>query len=199
MIKIGITGGIGSGKSYVCEIFRHLGVPVFNADFQAKELMNNDCEVKQNLIKTLGINTISNDGSLNKKFIAEAIFNDNSLLQEVNKIVHPATLNAFNNWALTTKSNYVLLESAILFESKSNEVTDAVITVTAPSLLRIQRVIKRDGLTKQQVLLRMSRQWSEKEKKEKADYIIVNNEKKMLLPQILKIHTLIIEKYFMLK
>ncbi|OFY32179.1 MAG: dephospho-CoA kinase [Bacteroidetes bacterium RIFOXYA12_FULL_35_11] len=194
MFIVGITGGIGSGKSFVSAIFRHLGIPIFDADSEAKLLMSRNLTVKNKLIGVLGKDTILQDGSLNKKFIAAIIFNDKSKLQEVNNIVHPATLNAFKNWAQNQKSNYVLFESAILFESKSNEVTDVVITVTAPENIRIQRVIKRDGSIKQKVLQRMNQQWSENEKKGKADYIIINNEKKMLLPQILKIHTLINKK-----
>src|ERR1035437_4169776 len=152
MIKIGITGGIGSGKSMVCEVFKLLGVPVFHADSVARDLQQNDVQIRTSLIDLFGEEIYTSDGTLNRQKLAELIFNDKELIEKVNKLIHPIVREVFINWADKHSGvSYILYEAAILFESVYYKDLDLNILVVADENLRIKRVMKRDNMTKEAV------------------------------------------------
>jgi dephospho-CoA kinase len=186
-LKIGITGGIGSGKSLICSLFRLLGIAVFEADKRAKEITSGDPRVKAQLIKLLGDSVYSSGGMLNRQLLASVIFRDPGMLREVNGIVHPLVMDAFDSWLLHCKGPYVLLEAAILFESGFHQHLDANILVTAPESLRIERVMKRDGVSGEEVLLRMKNQSDPGELEKLSDVIIRNDGEELVIPQVLEI------------
>ena len=173
MKVVGLTGGIGSGKTTVIKMFAALGVPVYIADIEAKKLTNSSPVIREKLIKLLGNEAYQND-KLNRKFVAEKIFNDKNLLEGVNAIIHPEVGLNFEKWREQQTSDYVIKEAAILFENGSYKNCDVVILVTAPEEVRIARVMKRDGVTKSQVKERIKNQWPDSKKKELADIIIEN-------------------------
>ena len=185
-IKIGVTGGIGSGKSVVCDVFRLLGVPVFEADAEAKKLINSNTEIKTGLIDLFGGDIYTANGTINRLKLAGIIFNDHLQLAKVNEIVHPVVRKEFLQWAEKQDACYVVHEAAILFESGFYKMMDFNILVSAPEEVRIQRVTNRDGATPEQVRERMSKKWSEKQKKPLANLEIVNNNSELIIPQILK-------------
>jgi len=188
MLTVGITGGIGSGKSTICRIFEVMEVPVFYADAEARRLQNEDPNVRSSMISLFG-NEVYNDDGLNRKFVAELVFNNKLLLDQLNKIIHPATLIAFEKWKQNYSSNhYVIKEAAILFESKSNIGLDKIIVVSALEELRIERIIKRDNISREQIISRMNNQLTEEERIAKADFVIVNDEKSAIIPQVLAVH-----------
>ncbi len=185
---VGLTGGIGSGKTTVLNLFKELGVPVFIADVEAKKLMNGSTEIKKRIVALLGQEAYV-DGILNRPYIASKVFKDRLLLSKLNAIVHPQVHKALNSFAEThTHHNYVLYESAILFENKNEHLCDKVIVVTAPLEVRIQRVVKRDQVKESEVLLRMEHQWSQEKKVEKADFIIENDDDAGLQKKVIAIH-----------
>ncbi|MDD5570332.1 MAG: dephospho-CoA kinase [Bacteroidales bacterium] len=188
MIKIGVTGGIGSGKTMICEVFQCLGVPVFNADIEAKKIMSSDKILKALLIKEFGAKTFDKKNKLNNKYIAEVVFNKREKLARLNSIVHPFLFTEFFIWAKKQKTNYVVLDAAIIFESKINKKLDYVITVYAPPLLRIKRIMKRDNVTKEYVVQRMKNQIDDEKKVKLSDFVIYNDGKQMVMPQVLKIN-----------
>lgn len=188
MLKIGITGGIGSGKSLVCDVFRKLGVSVFNADLAAKHLMNNAPGIKQKIIDTFGANVYLKDNSLDRKKLASIIFNDKIALEKINAIIHPEVRDFFDTWAEQQKTAYVIQEAAILFETGQIEQFDIIVLVTAPIDIKIERVMQRDKISREQVMDRMKNQLPDNEKISKSDFVIVNDGQQMLLPQILNIH-----------
>lgn len=178
MIKLGLTGGIGSGKSYVSAILRTMGIPVFDSDTIAKELMIKDDFIVSSLKQLLGDEVYLESGYLNKPLLAKYIFSSKSNADKVNSIVHPRVKTAFIRWAESLSINgtpIVAMESAILFESGFDDVVDKVIAVDAPVDVRIGRVIKRDNTTPEEVLRRINSQMNEAEKLAKADYILVND------------------------
>lgn len=186
---IGLTGGIGSGKSTIAEYIRSKGIPVYIADNQAKEVMNDPGVIKK-VQEIFEENVIENE-KLNRKKIAELVFSSPKLLKKLNEIVHPAVRENFDNWLKENKkSNFIVKEVAILFESGSYKDCDKIILVTAPQEVRIERVIKRDGVNREQVLERMQNQWSEEKKAEISDYIIENTD----LPTSLKDVDLILKE-----
>lgn len=193
-LKIGITGGIGSGKSFVSKIFKTLGVPFYDADKEAKAIMVTSEEIRKGLIDAFGSETYFKDGSLNRKHLSAQVFNNQEKLDLLNSIVHPVVIQDAVDWGNRQTAIYSLKEAALLFESGSYKTLDYTILVTAPEDLRIQRVMKRDDVTKEEVLNRISKQWSEEEKRSLADYVIINDEKQPLLPQIFKVHQLILNK-----
>ena len=160
MLKVGITGGIGSGKTLVCTIFAALGVPVYHADTQAKLLMNTDHELKASIEKYFG-NDIYRNGTIDRRKLAEIIFNDKKALEKINSLVHPAVARDFESWSALQTSPYVLEEAAIIFESDIAHRFDKVILVTAPENLRIERVCARDNVTPEIVRKRMKNQWTD--------------------------------------
>jgi dephospho-CoA kinase len=190
MIKIGITGGIGSGKTTVCRIFEKLGIPVFYADTVAKEIMITDPVLREGIINAFGKDSYDLSGKLNNKYIAQLVFNDKQELEKLNGLVHPAVFRAFDTWEETIPAEvpYTLKEAALLFESGSYKMCDKTILVTAPADVRIQRVMERDGVTREQVEARMDKQMSDDEKKKMADFLITNDESRPVILQVLELH-----------
>jgi dephospho-CoA kinase len=186
-ITVGITGGIGSGKSTVCKVFKWLGVPVFEADLEARKLIDTDTEIRNGLVNLFGPDIYSRDSTLNRKKLAGLIFNNDILLQKVNKLVHPAVRSAFLNWANKQDSPYVLHEAAILFESGFYKMMDFTILVSAPEEERIERVRKRDRISMELVRERMEKQWSDSEKRKLATTEIKNADSDLILPVVIKI------------
>lgn len=184
---IGITGGIGSGKSTVCRVFVALGIPVFEADACAKQLMNSDPEVGEQLIRLFGAIVYLPDHTVNRKYLAGLVFSDPSLLAQLNAIVHPAVRKAFSEWLGKQHSPYVIHEAAILFESGFYKMMDQTITIVTDEDQRIQRVIKRDGISVEQVRQRIQNQWNDEERIKLADFVIRNNDDDLIIPQILEI------------
>ncbi len=186
-LKVGITGGIGSGKTLVCELFRTLGIPIYNSDLRAKYLMKNNPEVKKQLIGAFG-NIYTSAGELDKEKIARIIFSDKTKLQIMNSIVHPAVEKDFEQWAEKQKSPYVIKESALIFESGNHKKLDFTIEVFAPLEERISRTIARDKKTAAQIRKRINSQMDEKKKIAMADFIIINDKFTPILPQVLNLH-----------
>ena len=186
-LGIGITGGIGSGKSTVCNIFKLLGVPVFEADLVAKTLINSNAEIRNALIQFFGKEIYSSDSKINRKMLANLIFNDDLLMEKVNRLVHPAVRNEYLNWIKQQNSVYIIHEAAILFESGFYKMMDYTILVSAPEEMRINRVSGRDNITPEMVKSRMLKQWTDEEKRKLASFELVNDNKKLLIPQILEI------------
>lgn len=187
MKKIGLTGGIGVGKTYVSEVFKSLGVPVFNADIEAKKLMITFKKLMDLVKSEFGEDIYVNE-NLNKEKLASIVFSDKSKLKKLNSLVHPIVKAEFEQWYTKQTSPYVIKETAILFESNSHLGLDVVICVSAPLELRVVRVMKRDNSTEKEIKNRIENQFSQEEKENLSDYIIINDNKDMLLPQIIKIH-----------
>jgi len=187
MLKIGITGGIGSGKSTVCRVFSALGIPVFEADRIAKELMNTSVEIREKLVNLFGASVYLPDQTVDRKYLAGIVFNDPSLLAQLNAIVHPVVRKAFFDWCDKQKSPYIIHEAAILFESGFYKMMDKTITVVTSENERIQRVMKRDGLTLELVKERIRNQWTDDERIKLADFIVGNNDNELIIPQIIEI------------
>ena len=183
---IGLTGGIGSGKSVVAKVFATLGIPVFNADDEAKRIMQTSPEIKTKLIQQFGTD-IYNEHGLDKEKLAAIVFNDPFQLQLLNAIVHPVTIQAAKDWAAKQTSPYVIKEAALIFESGAADGLLKVIGVTAPLSLRIHSVMQRDGITKDQVDTRMRNQISDTIKMRLCDYVIENNNQQMVIPQVIEI------------
>jgi dephospho-CoA kinase len=188
MIKVAVTGGIGSGKSLVCEVFEKIGIPVFNADQSAKDIMDNNIDIKEKLISYFGREIYDNKKRLIRKKFADLIFNNKSSLSKVNEIVHPAVRKEFEEWAYRQNTPYVIEEAAIVFESGQAHLFDKIIAVTAPLEIKIERVMSRDNVSRENVLERINNQFSDEKINEKSDFIIVNDNKEMILPQIIHIH-----------
>ena len=186
MKRIGITGGIGAGKSLVAEIIKAMGYPVYNSDERAKELTESNPKIKEGLIHLFGIEIYQND-KLNKFALAQAIFSDESLREKVNALIHPIVREDFNLWALAQNNSLVFNESAILFETGSFKNFDAIILVYAPKELRIKRIMKRDNCSENEVLKRMNSQFSDEEKYQLTEFRVLNDEQTPLLVQVEKI------------
>jgi dephospho-CoA kinase len=190
MLKIGITGGIGAGKSTVAGIFKVLGVPVFDADATAKNILNTDSVLREQIAATFGSETYKN-GLLDKKYLATLVFNNPDQLAKLNALVHPATIEAANIWAKHCEeqgSPYILKEAALLFEAGTNVGLDFIIGVTAPVEMRIARVMERDHVTREEVLKRMQHQLDDTEKMKRCNFVIDNNEVSLVIPQVLALH-----------
>ena len=188
MLKIGLTGGIGSGKSLVAKVFKILGAPVYHADDEAKRLMNEKAELKKQIIELLGESAYEGE-QLNRGFIASKVFPDPALLTRLNSLVHPAVREDFLAWSEQhTSANYIIEEAAILFESGHFREFDFNIVVLAEKELRIQRVMERDNVSREQVETRIERQMPQDEKIAKADFLIHNNGDELMLEQILELH-----------
>ncbi len=190
MLKIGITGGIGSGKTTVCKVFETLGVPVFYADTVAKQIMMTDKVLISGVKDTFGEQSYFDNGNLNNKHIAEIVFNNEEELAKLNALVHPAVFRAFDKWdaKLPKHLPYSLKEAALLFESGSYQMCDKNILVVAPHDLKIARVTQRDKVSEQQVLARMGKQFTDEQKLKMADYLIENNENQSIILQVLDLH-----------
>ncbi|MCB0481393.1 MAG: dephospho-CoA kinase [Flavobacteriales bacterium] len=189
MLKIGLTGGIGSGKSTVIRIFELLGVPVYEADKAGKWLLHHDVEVVSKVKSLFSDSIYDANGQLDSAKVSSLVFNEPKLLSELNTIVHPAVGRHFEEWVGDQKeSKYIVKEAAILFESGSYTSLDRVIVVSAPEKVRLERVIARDQSKKEQVQQRMNNQWSEQQRLAKSDYIIVNDGASALIPQVIALH-----------
>lgn len=188
MLKIGITGGIGSGKSTVSRIFELLGVPVYYADERAKDILTRDAELMAAVKANFGAEVYDENGVLNRKYLGNIVFNDKRQLALLNSLVHPATIRDSNQWAQQQKAPYVLKEAALLFETESFHHLDKIIGVFAPQPLRIHRVMKRDNVTRDEVLARINKQIDETIKMRLSDYVIYNDEQRMVIPQVLALH-----------
>ncbi len=187
MLRIGITGGIGSGKTTVAKIFETLGIPVYNADDASKRLMNENAAIKEILIQHFGIETYKND-QLNRPYLSTVVFNNPEKLLQLNAIIHPATIKDAADWMQQQTSKYVIKEAALIFESGSHEYLDKVITVFAPKSLRIHRAMQRDNVSKEEIEKRMNQQIDENIKMRLSDYVIINDEQQLLIPQVMKLH-----------
>ncbi|SEL06187.1 dephospho-CoA kinase [Parapedobacter koreensis] len=186
-LKIGVTGGIGSGKSTICRIFSVLGIPVFDADREARRLMTADAGLVRAIQAEFGREAYQKDGSLNRAYLAAQVFNDRTKLKQLNALVHPVVIQAGEAWAAEQDAPYTIKEAALLFESGSFKLNHYNILVKAPEAIRIERVIKRDGVTAEQVRSRMAQQWPEAEKESLADEVIFNDGVQAVIPQVLKL------------
>jgi dephospho-CoA kinase len=189
MIKIGITGGIGSGKTTVCRVFELLGVPVYNADDESKKIVDNNKEVKEKIVSAFGKDVLNENGFIDRKKLASYVFNNKQNLEKLNSIIHPVVGEQFEEWVKKHQScPYIIKEAAILFESGAYKQVDEVITVTSPLELKIKRAMSRDRITREQVEQRINNQMSDEEKIKRSKCVIVNDEQRLLIPQVLKIH-----------
>lgn len=188
MLKIGITGGIGSGKTTVCKVFQLQQIPVFYADSQAKIIMQTDQQLVNSIKAAFGSDVYSAEGILNRSRLAAIVFSDEEKLKKLNSLVHPAVFRAFDKWVEQQNAPYVMKEAALLFESNSYKDCDYIILVKAPQHLKIARIIERDAVPESDVLKRMSKQLSDEEKELRSDFIIYNDEQQMLIPQVLALH-----------
>jgi len=192
MLKAGLTGNIGSGKSTASKIFTILGVPVFDADYHAKTLLN-DPVIKSKLGGIFG-NSIFLDDEIERKKLASIVFNDKAALVKLNSVIHPAVREKFEQWtAENSRKPYLIYEAAIIFESGFNQQLDQMIMISASEEIRIQRVMRRDEASKEMVWSRMKNQWSDDKKCSLADFVIFNNHDELLIPQVLKVHQQLLE------
>lgn len=192
MLKIGITGGIGSGKTTVCKVFETMGIPVFYADTVAKQIMITDELLIAGVKDAFGEKSYTTGGMLNNSYIAGIVFNDKDELAKLNALIHPAVFRAFDKWVEKVPATvpYVLKEAALLFESGSYKMCDRNMLVLAPEELRLQRVMGRDGLSVEQVRARMDKQLPDEEKIKLADHLVHNNEADSLIIQVVRLHEL---------
>ena len=187
MLKVGLTGGIGSGKSTVAKIFEVLGIPVYYADDAAKQLMNEDEELRAAIIKHFGKESYTYN-QLNRTYIASQVFSDEEKLKLLNSLTHPATISHSQKWMKRQTGPYAVKEAALIFESHSDDHLDYVIGVYAPASVRIRRTMERDRITENEVLKRMARQMDEEEKMQRCDFVIINDEEQLIIPQVLELH-----------
>lgn len=193
MLKIGITGGIGSGKSMVAKVFEHLGIPVYNADTTAKRLMEEDPALQASITTLFGPNAYQN-GTLNRAYISSLVFNDRSKLTALNALVHPATIQYGKDWMSRQTTPYAIKEAALIFESGTQDDLDFIIGVSAPKSLRIHRVMKRDQVSREEVLRRMANQIDESLKMKLSDFVVVNDDQHLALPQVLALHAELLKR-----
>ncbi len=187
-LKIGITGGIGSGKTTACQIFKILGIPVFEADREAKMVMERNPKIREALILLFGKEIYLTDGTLNRALLAQKIFNDKAAINKVNGIVHPAVREWFSEWYSEQSAPYIVYEAAILFETGYYKLMDSNLLIVASREVRIARVMDRDGVTRRSVTDRMKNQWGDRAKRGLADAILRNDGKHLLTPQIITLH-----------
>jgi len=193
MLQVGVTGGIGSGKSTVCNLFRCLEIPVFNADEAGRCLLAEDAGIIGQIENIFGKQIIIN-GKPDRKKIAEIVFNDPEKLVTLNAVIHPAVRKEFNQWTIEQNAPYVIDEAAILFETGLYKQLDYTILVVAPEQLRIRRVLQRDGMDEVAIKSRMKNQWSDEEKKKIASFVLINDDTTPLLPQVMDIHNKLVAK-----
>lgn len=188
-LKVGITGGIGSGKSTVCRIFQLLGIPVYSADDRAKWLMEHESGLKSKIAAEFGQEAYTQEGALNRKYLADQVFSNPEKVKKINSMVHPAVGLDFENWAKEQNSPYVLKEAALLFETGSASQLDKLINVSSPLKVRVARVLMRDPhRSEAQINSIIDQQMPDEKKNELADFVIKNAENKLLIPQVLEIH-----------
>ncbi|HET6769874.1 MAG TPA: dephospho-CoA kinase [Chitinophagaceae bacterium] len=187
VLKVGLTGGIGSGKSTVAQLFEVLGIPVYYADIEAKKLMNENTELKQAIIENFGKEAYSNEG-LDRKYISSIVFSDPLKLEVLNSIVHPATKKDGEHWMHRQTTAYAIHEAALIFEANVADRLDYVIGVSSPQTLRINRAMERDHVSRDEILRRMAKQLDEEIKMSKCDFVVINDEQQLLIPQVLELH-----------
>ena len=192
MMVVGLTGGIGSGKSTVAKMFKKLGVPVYNSDKKAKKLMKSSKKIRKSIKGLLGDEAYAGK-KLNKAYIAGRIFQDKTLLDQMNAIVHPAVRRNFIAWANKQQAPYVIQEAAIIFENDLHQFYDKIILVTAPEKLRIKRVMDRDGIPKSEILVRIANQWKDTRKIQLSDYVIHNLELDNTALRVNEVHRLLLD------
>ncbi len=193
MLKVGITGGIGAGKSVVCQVFKTLGIPVFNADDTAKQLIEQDEHIVAQM-KSLFGDDIYINGKLQRAQVASVVFKKPELLQQLNAIIHPATIEAGEKWIAKQNTDYIIKEAAIFFESGTYKQMDVMIGVTAPEELRIKRALQREGMTREKIQERIAQQMDDAEKMSRCDYVIINDGKQAIIPQVMDIHHKLLKK-----
>lgn len=187
MKKIGLTGGIGSGKSTIAQAIKHIGYPVYIADKEAARLMDSHPDIRKDITERLGANCYTSEGHINKPVLAQIIFENKEALEEVNRIVHPRVMEAFEQWAAIQSASLVFCETAILYESGLERYFDAVICVTAPEEVRVRRVMERDHCKLKDVMARVRNQMDEDEKCQRANFVIYNDGEHMAIPQVLDV------------
>lgn len=188
MLKIGLTGGIGSGKSTVARIFELLQIPVYRSDQEARRLMQEDSDLIKSIRRLFGEKAYDASGQLNRSYLASKVFSDPEALEQLNALVHPVTIADSESWAERQQTAYVIKEAALMFESYAFHYLDAVVGVSAPLALRIHRCIKRDHSSRESILKRMEAQMDEDIKLRLCDFVIVNNDQELLIPQVLSLH-----------
>ncbi|MDX9724831.1 MAG: dephospho-CoA kinase [Bacteroidales bacterium] len=193
-LKLGVTGGIGSGKTTVCKVFSVLGVPVFSADDEARKLQDNDPDLRRK-INSLAGKDLFTSGKLDRAALAELIFRDRELLEKVNSVVHPAVFGYFREWVRKQDAPYSIMEAAILFESGASGMMDRILTVVTPLEERIERVVKGNRLTREQITERMMNQIDDETRISKSDYVIFNSESDMIIPAVLGVHKEMLRQY----
>lgn len=186
MLKIGLTGGIGSGKTTVAKVFETLGIPVYYADDAAKRLLNTNQELKEKVIYHFGDEAYTN-GELNRKYLADIVFNNKEKLDLLNSLSHPITIQDAEEWMNRQTAPYAIKEAALLFESGAAEKLDYIIGVYAPQHIRVKRVMDRDHLTTEEVVKRISRQIDEEMKMKLCNFVITNNGQQLVLPQVMEL------------
>ena len=187
MLKVGLTGGIGSGKTTIAEVFKQMGIAIYSSDDRAKSIMVNDVALRLEITNTFGTESYSNN-QLNRAYIARKVFSNSVELAKLNAIVHPALKKDFVLWCSNQKGLYILKEAAILFESNAHVGLDKVILVSAAKEIKLTRILNRDSSTREEILLRMDKQWSDEKKRVLSDFEIVNDEDESVINQILEIH-----------
>lgn len=193
LLKIGVTGGIGSGKSVVCKVFESFGIPVFRADDAAKYLMDHDTALKADIANLLG-DDIYTAGVLNRSKVSDIVFRDPAKLQQLNALVHPVTIRYGKDWILAQRSPYIIKEAAIFFESGSNTEMDVMVGVSCPLETRITRVMQRGGQSREKVLEIIAKQMDQDEKMKLCDYVIVNDDVSPVIPRVLELHEIFIKR-----
>ena len=187
VLRVGLTGGIGSGKSTVAQIFEVLGIPIYYADISAKKLMNENADLRSSITNIFGEQAYTNN-ILNRKYISSIVFSDPAKLQQLNTLVHPATKKDGEAWMQEQTSPYAIHEAALIFEAKVSDRLDLVIGISSPTELRIKRAMERDKVSREEVLKRMEQQLDEEVKMSKCDFILINDEQQLLIPQVLALH-----------
>ncbi|NLJ43386.1 MAG: dephospho-CoA kinase [Bacteroidales bacterium] len=194
ILKLGITGGIGSGKTTVCKVFSVLGIPVFSADEEAKRILDNEREIQKKISEAAG-KDLYISGSLDRKELARLIFNDRDLLEKVNGIIHPAVFEYFGDWVQMQDSPYVIMEAAILFESGAARMMDKIVTVVTPVEERIERLLRGNKFTREQITERIRNQIDDGERISQSDFVIFNSENDMIIPAVLGVHNEMLRLY----
>ena len=192
MLRVGLTGGIGSGKTTIAKIFELLNVPVYYADEASKRLYHTDLDLMRNIKKHFGEDIYINE-QLNRSKLAAIVFNDPDKLKLLNELVHPPTIRDAQEWMKKQTAPYIIKEAALLFESGSAQGLDYIIGVHAPVHYRIKRVMERDGVSREEVMNRANRQIDEDIKMRLCDFVIVNNDQELVIPQVLELHSKLLE------
>lgn len=185
---IGVTGGIGSGKTTVCKIFEQLSVPVFYSDAAAQQLLGEDRIVNE-IVAVFGKNVLDSKKNIDKQWLSSVVFSDKNLLEKLNNIIHPRVADLFKHWQHAQKNKKIVLkETALLFENNLSNQVNRIITVVSPIELRVRRVMSRNGISEEEVMMRINNQMTDEDKIKRSDYVIENDEKKMILPQVLDVY-----------